>query len=508
MLQDKRSVSLLAPGALVLLGVGLILNACGESEGPGASGSGGTGTGASTSASTGSSSGSGTSTSGFGTSGSGGGASGSTGGASGSGGGASGSGGGASTSGTAGASTSGTGGASTSGTGGATTSTGAGAGGSGTIECDEPGGTVPPLKLTEVARGLTRPVFVTSEPAEASRLYVVQQNGLIRLMKNGAMQAEPFLDVSAIIRMGTDRQAEDGLLGLAFHPDYASNGRFFVYFNSTRNRAVIVQERRRSAENPDMADAEFSKDLVTIPDMNGNHNGGMLAFGPDGMLYIGVGDGNGDGSTRDPGNFSQNLQSKRGKILRIDVDTHPTPPEGNLPNADPDIWDYGLRNPWRFSFDRCRGDLYIGDVGAKGPEEINIEPRGQGRKNYGWNLMEGSKCHVSAESGCPPTNATLPVVEHSHDTGDGSITGGYVYRGSRIPALRGHYVYGDYQSKRIRSLVWRDGRLVSQSNFTADLIGDPQDFAGIASFGEDAAGELYVVDHHTSNGRIFRIDPE
>lgn len=267
---------------------------------------------------------------------------------------------------------------------------------------------------------------------------------------------------------------------------------------------MVIQERRRSAGNPDAADSDFSKDLISIPDMNGNHNGGMIAFGMDGMLYIGVGDGNGDGSTRDPGNFSQNLNSKRGKILRINVDTHPTPPEGNLTSGDPDVWDYGIRNPWRFSFDRCRGDLYIGDVGAKTAEEINVEPRGEGRKNYGWPLVEGNTCHMG--SGCP-ASAIPPVVIHAHGGVDGSITGGYVYRGSRIPALRGHYLYGDFKSRRIRSLVWRNGSLVSQSDLSADL-GSTDLLAGIASFGEDAAGELYVVDYASGDGRIYRIDPE
>lgn len=480
MMDQKRFLLSFMPIAAALLGLGVTLNGCGGGDSGAA-----------------------------------------TGGAGGAGGGAGGAGGGSGTGG------SGTGGGTTTGTGtpapgsggstvtsgtdgsGAGPGTGTGAGGHGTIECDEPGGTVPPLKLTEVVGGLNRPLFVTSEPGDASRLYVLEQGGTIRLVSGGSLQSGPFLDISNVVQQWAYTGDERGLLGLAFHPDYAENGRFFVYFNTT-SRTLTLQEYRRSESNPDQANPQAQKEFFSIPVLRGNHNGGMLAFGPDGMLYVGVGDGGSAGDTQDPDGNGQNIEVKYAKILRINVDTYPTPPAGNLPGGDPDIWDYGLRNPWRFSFDSCNGDLYIGDVGAKSAEEINVEPRGQGHRNYGWSIREGNGCYPPGrdEAECPLAGHTPPVEVHGHGTGDGSITGGYVYRGSRIPALRGTYIYGDFSSNRIYSFIWKNGSIVTKAPLTGDL-GSVDTLQALASFGEDAAGELYVVDYGASgSGRLFRIDPE
>ncbi|AUX20403.1 hypothetical protein SOCEGT47_008720 [Sorangium cellulosum] len=363
---------------------------------------------------------------------------------------------------------------------------------------------MPPLTLTEVARGFTRPLFVTSEPDDPSRLYVVEQDGTIRLIKDGVLQSAAFLDISEVVRGWEYEGDERGLLGLAFHPEYATNGRFFVYFN-TRGRSQVLQEYRRSSTNPDQADPQLRKEFFSIETLDGNHNGGMLAFGPDDMLYVGIGDGGGSSDNPDRRNNGQNIDVKYGKILRIDVNNHPTPPPGNVNNGDPDVWDYGLRNPWRFSFDRCRGDLYIGDVGGRLLEEVNIKARGEGNKNYGWSVTEGTQCLKNDQPpGCESPMITAPVESYNHNLGDGSITGGYVYRGSKIPALRGAYVYGDFVSNRVWTLTWKDNSVVSKSNLSQDLQSETI-LEGLASFGEDAAGELYIVDF---GGRVYRIDPE
>lgn len=480
MMDQKRFLLSFMPIAAAVVGLSFTLNGCGGNEtGPGSGGSGGSGPG-------------GTGTGGGAT----------TGPATGTGGGAStgtpatGSGAGPATSGTEGS--------------GAGPTTGTGAGGHGTIECDEPGGTVPPLKLTEVVSGLSHPVFVTSEPEDPSRLYVVEQGGRIRLISGGVLQSAPFLDITADVQQIQYDQDERGLLGLAFHPQYATNGRFFVYHN-TRSRTLALREFKRSASNPNQADPAQTSELFSFPMLEGNHNGGMLAFGPDGMLFVGVGDGGGSTDNPDRNNNGQNIEVKYAKILRVDVDNHPTAPAGNVPGGDPYVWDYGLRNPWRFSFDRCRGDLYIGDVGGRLFEEINIERRGDGNKNYGWSVTEGDVCLKAGQApGCDSPTIIPPVKRYDHDNSDGSVTGGYVYRGSKIPALRGKYLYGDFASDRVWMFTWKDGvatpampnELGTSLSQDLDSVSTIQ---GLASFGEDAAGELYIVSY---GGTIFRIDPE
>ncbi len=353
---------------------------------------------------------------------------------------------------------------------------------------------LPRLALTVVARGLDAPLFAAAPNGDTSRLFVVEQDGRIRIVRDGSVAPTPFLDISASISSGGER----GLLGLAFHPRYADNGRFFLNYTDPAGNTVIA-EYRRSAGNPDLADPQAVRVFFTVDQPFPNHNGGMVAFGPDGLLYIGLGDG---GSGGDPLNNGQRLDTKLGKILRIDVDRYPTPPDGNLPGGDPDIWDYGLRNPFRFSFDRGTGDLYIGDVGQDAVEEIDVEPRGTGRRNYGWRITEGSRCFNPA-TGCNLTGITLPAAEYTHDDGC-SVIGGYVYRGNAIPGLVGRYFYGDFCSNRIWSFV-RGGGQVTPLELTDDL--DPhREIGAITSFGEDANGELYVVDG--GNGLVFRVDPE
>jgi len=354
-------------------------------------------------------------------------------------------------------------------------------------------GSVPPLRLSEVARGFDAPLFVTAAPADASRLFVVEQTGRIRVVVSGVVREQAFLDLSGAISCCEER----GLLGLAFHPDYASDGRFYVNYTDADGDTVVAEYARGA--DADSADPAVRRVLLTVNQPLPTHNGGMLAFGPDGFLYIALGDGGGVG---DPANNAQRLSTKLGKILRIDVDRHPTPPPGNVEGGDPDIWDYGLRNPWRFSFDRATGDLYIGDVGQREFEEIDVEARGDGRRNYGWSITEGRHCY-ERPNGCDLTGLTLPVVEYGHIDGC-AVIGGYVYRGQAIPELTGRYFYGDLCTIRVWTFVYAGGVATDPRELTTDLASDTT-VGALTSFGEDAAGELLVVDQR---GTVYRIDRE
>jgi len=364
---------------------------------------------------------------------------------------------------------------------------------------------LPKLTLTEVATDLQRPVLAVGAPGDTSRLFIIEKPGRIRILSGGNLLPESFLDVTSVVESGAN---ERGLLGLAFHPGYAQNGRFFVYYTRKPDAAIQVEEYKRSAGSADKADATPVKQLVSVPHGDySNHNGGSLVFGPDGFLYAGVGDG---GGGDDPLKTGQNTSVKLAKILRMDVDKYPTPPPGNLTTGDPDIWDWGLRNPWRISFDRCTGDLYIGDVGQDKLEEIDVEPAGQGLKNYGWSTMEGTMCNDPPQN-CDMTGLTLPVAEYAHGgaQNDCSVTGGYVYRGKKIPGLAGTYLYGDYCSKRVYTLAWSKGSLIGKGELTTDLESANLP-AGITSFGEDTEGELYIITDSGSGavGKVFRIDAE
>ncbi len=363
----------------------------------------------------------------------------------------------------------------------------------------------PALKLTWFpSSGVTfdQPVLVTSAPGDRSRVFVVSRLGTITLVKNGTKLSTPFLDITTLV--GSSSNSEAGLLGLAFHPNYEQNGRFFVYFNKTGAGNTTVVELARSSANADVASTTIVNTIFTVPTtqvQQGNHNGGSIAFGPDGYLYVSVGDG---GSQGDPDNNAQSLSVKLGKILRFDVDAPSTPPPGNMSGSgvDTSIWGYGLRNPWRTSFDRKTGDFYIGDVGYSTREEIDVQPAGAGGLNYGWRCVEGTV--VRNISGCATTGFVAPAADHSRSEAS-SIIGGYVYRGKAIPCLRGRYIYGDYNIDAIYSFVWNGTSATSKVTLTDDLNPGASIALSPTTFGEDADGELYIG---LGSGRVYRIDAE
>ncbi|MBI3784155.1 MAG: PQQ-dependent sugar dehydrogenase [Deltaproteobacteria bacterium] len=356
------------------------------------------------------------------------------------------------------------------------------------------------IKAERIASGLSNPLLATAPPRDVSRLFLVQQGGQIKILKWGAMLPTPFLDVSSEVSCC----GEQGLLGLAFHPDYVNNGRFFIDYTDTSGNTVVAE--RRVSSNPDVADT-METALLHVTQPFANHNGGHLAFGADGYLYIGLGDG---GSGGDPMGNGQNINQLLGKLLRIDVDSAspygipPTNPfAGAIPGTD-EIWAFGLRNPWRFSFDRLNGDLYIGDVGQNRFEEVDYQTAlSSGGQNYGWNVVEGNGHCYPSGSGCDQSGMTLPVLEYDHSNAC-SITGGYVYRGCKMPDLRGTYFYGDYCSAFVRSFTISGGAVTNPQDRTAELASGGAAIGSISSFGEDARGELYVVD---LGGSVFKIVP-
>ncbi len=337
----------------------------------------------------------------------------------------------------------------------------------------------PAVRLTPFINNVEFPVQVTHDGTK--RLFVVEQRGRVRLVVGGQLQRLPYLNLRDRVHFG----GECGLLGLAFHPQFARNGRLFVNYTTKRGGGLhtIVSEFRGNPEATTVA-ADAERIILKFNQPYANHNGGQVLFGPDGMFYIGTGDG---GAAGDPLNAGQRLDLLLGKILRLDVNRgapYAIPPDNpfvNRPKARPEIWAYGLRNPWRFCFDPVTKLLYAADVGQDRWEEVDIVER---EKNYGWNIREGAH---PFENGRPTTNLVDPIKEYGRHLGI-SITGGFVYRGKKIPALTGHYVYGDYGSGRIWALKYENGRV------TADVELLDTTFA-ISSFGEDAAGELYVCDH-------------
>ena len=357
------------------------------------------------------------------------------------------------------------------------------------------------FKLTLVTAGLQSPVYATYAPDSSDRLFIVEQIGRIRVVKDGQLLAAPFLDIRTLVVSGGER----GLLSVAFHPDFASTGLFVVNYTRASSKAddvgdTVIARYRVTQPGADVANPTTGQTLLVIDQPQANHNGGLAAFGPDGMLYIGMGDGGagGDlGAGHAPEGNGQSLTTLLGKMLRIQVGrTGPyTIPGGNLnlgAGTRPEIWAYGLRNPWRFSFDRATDDLYIGDVGQNAWEEIDVQPAAKNGLNFGWPVWEGSHWY----RGGSLTNDTKSAAEYSHDGGNCSVTGGYVYRGEKIPSLQGFYFYGDYCSGKLWSLV----RLVGQWHASAILDTDLL----ISSFGEDEAGELYIVD---LRGALYRFDP-
>ncbi len=350
-----------------------------------------------------------------------------------------------------------------------------------------------------IASGMDRPVYLTA-PAGDARFFVVEQPGVIQLFIDDTMQKTPFLDIRALVR---DTGNEQGLLGLAFHPNYATNGRFYVnYTAASPSGDTVIAEYTVSADT-NVADPASARIILQIDQPFGNHNGGMIDFGPDGYLYIGVGDG---GSGGDPLQHGQNTATLLGSMLRIDVDDTsegqygiPTDnPFANSPNGAldprPEIWASGLRNPWRFSFDRSNGDLYIGDVGQNALEEIDVQlANSTGGENYGWRTMEGASC-FNPSIGCDQTGLVLPVADYSHNDGSCSVTGGYVYRGQCMPDMVGKYLLADFCTNVVSTLTF-------PTNNTLETLSNSLG-SNITSFGQDSAGELYVL---TLGGIVSRI---
>ncbi len=351
-------------------------------------------------------------------------------------------------------------------------------------------GSLPPgltLQLNPfITSGLSGPVFLT-QPLDDGRIFVVEQAGRIRVVRNGVLQATPFLDISSRVLSGGER----GLLSVAFHPQYATNHYFYVYFTTQTNGDIRV-ERFTATSNPEVADPTTSKLIITAPhSANTNHNGGLLAFGPDGMLYAGLGDGGGAG---DPLGNGQNFNSLLGSLLRLDVD-HGDPyaiptdnPFVGQANHRGEVWAKGLRNPWRYAFDAATGLLYIADVGQDLHEEVDVVAANHGGVNYGWNVMEGASCYNA--STCTQTGLQLPIIDYGHNSGACSITGGYVYRGTAIPGIRGHYFYSDWCGGFLKSFRYENGVAVDQKDWGLSS-------SAVTSFGQDFGGELYMMSGNT-----------
>jgi glucose/arabinose dehydrogenase len=401
---------------------------------------------------------------------------------------------------------------------GATASTGATGNGTGGVvinpippgtedyDCTPATGTAPALTLTPIVSGLERPVFLAAAPGDDDRLFVLEQEGLLKIIVNGAALPTPFLDLTDDVYrgdVGEYEYDERGLLGLAFHPRFAETKLVYIYH--TRGTGAqddpmqnVIAEYKVSDADANVLDANSRRDVLVIDDFAPNHNGGTIGFGGDGFLYFASGDGGGGG---DPEGNGQNVATLLGKVLRIDVDKRDAGqygiPPGNLkeelPSAAPEVWDYGLRNPYRWSFDGCTGDIYIGEVGQDTTEEINIEPPLTGHRNYGWADSEGD---CSGDCTGPVTTRPTQVAA--------AIQGGYVYRGSNIPALRGTYFYGEYATGDIYSLVW-DGTTANNVQKTSLSVS-----GALMSFGQDNQGEVYVLGNSGGDdtGVVYRIDAQ
>lgn len=371
-----------------------------------------------------------------------------------------------------------------------------------------------PLTTVRVASGLANPIFVTHAPGDFDRVFVIEQRGKIRIIKNGQLLATPFLDISTQVSLGV----EQGLLGLAFDPDYARNRTFYINYTNL-NGDTEVAKFAASEANPDLA-IKPGDTILTVDQPYANHNGGWLGFGPDGYLYIALGDG---GDQTDPQNRGQSISGELlGNILRIDVDGDDFPADALRDYAIPldnpfvgrmgedEIWAYGLRNPWRPAFDRLTGDLWIADVGEAEWEEINVQPAASnGGENYGWACTEGLHCTAFGGCNCNTLTWAAPIHEYSHGVMNVrcSITGGEVYRGCEIPGLEGTYFFGDYCSGQIWTLTY-DGQTASVTDRTLELApGSGLAISNISSFGSDAAGEIYICDRAGTTGEVYKIVP-
>lgn len=363
----------------------------------------------------------------------------------------------------------------------------------------------PPVVTLQQIGTFRQPTYLTAPPGDTARVLIAERAGRVLLRKSGVLQGRPFLDLRGRI----DSTDENGLFSLAFDPQYAANRRFYAFYTSIGGDIRIVRYLV-SATNPDSADGSQADTILAIPHPTagfslpfGNHHGGQLQFGPlDGMLYVSLGDG---GCCGDPQLNGQRKKTLNGKLLRIDVSgvTGYTVPPDNPYVADtsyaPEIWSWGFRNPWRFSFDRQTGDLYIGDIGDAAWEEIDAAPAPNAGKgvNFGWSMYEGTHCYHAP---CSTSGISMPLVEYAHVSNNCSVTGGYVYRGTSVTSLIGHYFYGDLCSGFVGSFLLSNGQATQQKNWTQPLSPG----GGLVSFGEDARGELYMVLY---GGGVYRIVP-
>jgi glucose/arabinose dehydrogenase len=371
----------------------------------------------------------------------------------------------------------------------------------------------PSIRTKIIAKDFTAPVAMECPKDGSKRMFICELRGKIKIIKDGKVLEKPFLDLSKKLDNIGKVYSEKGLLGIAFHPKYKTNGRFFVYYSAPgaggENHKSILAEYKVSSD-ADLADPDSENILMQISEPESNHNGGQLAFGPDGFLYIGLGDGGGAGDNHGPKGNAQNLENLLGKIIRIDINSKSpyAVPKDNpfvtVKNAKSEIWAYGLRNPWRFSFDKKTGRMFCADVGQDKWEEIDIIQKG---KNYGWRIMEANHCFNPAQN-CDTKNLELPIAEYNHDKGI-SVTGGYVYRGKSMPAFEGKYIFGDWRGNMFyleeSGGKWTMNDMVIEGKKNNDLDYD------INSFGEDENGEIYIIAQKltgsfASNGVVFLIE--
>lgn len=388
-------------------------------------------------------------------------------------------------------------------------------------DCQPPEGTLPPLKLTEIFAGLDEPVQVLHAPDD-ERLFIVQRDGKILVAEDGVLQDTPFLDLADIVVSDDDADeygySDWALNGVAFHPDYAENGLLYAYYNTMPREGyaagdALLAQYSVSSDDPNFAELDSEQVLLHIPrEGHIDHHGGGLAFGGDGMLYLALGDGNskdGDVQTADPDQNGQDPSALLGSVLRIapDLEGGYTSPPGNLqdvlPEAAPEVWDYGVRNPFRLSFDGCTGTLYMSDVGFESFEEVNIELAGRGHNNFGWPVMEGPECE--GDDGCDQTGLVPPTYSYPWlSESKTTIIGGAVYRGAAIPALRGRYVFGDFLRNAVYVLTFDESsRQVSE---LTDLSSDLDYPSSPTSLSNGHDGEIYLTSYF--NGAVYRLDPE
>ena len=378
------------------------------------------------------------------------------------------------------------------------------------------------LSSVLIADGYKKPVFITSYPNNAKLLYIVEQAGLIKLINDGKKLSRPFFDINKRVVNPNRPGDERGLLGFAFHPNHTNNGKFYINYMDNDGNTIISEFSTNSKLR---ADHKSERIILKLKQPYGNHNGGDIQFGPDGYLYISIGDG---GKAGDPLNAGQDLSSLFGKIIRIDIEQKPY----GIPKSNPffgqkdkreEIWAWGLRNVWRFSFDKQTGDKYLADVGQNKWEEVNFEPASsEGGLNYGWRIMEANHCYDPKEN-CPTEGLIKPIIEYPNDANhpafafriieelsfsetdvEGcSVTGGYVYRGQKIKSMQGQYIFGDYCSGNIWTLKVVNGKAINFKNRTEEInIGGGEFTTYISSFGQDSDGEIYIIDY---NGGIYKL---